>query len=298
MAKQIAKSKNWRDLYRLVILKEETLEEVNSYKLTLLNIYIAISSLIFLVAASVVLLIFFTPIKKMVPGYGDPSEDPAYMELYRKVQDMEKQLVAYEIYTSNFQKMIMGYDSSSAERTEPAIQPSETYTSDFNDSRKPLFMPEANNVNSGNDTSNVFGNPEEMVLLSQTKKVNSLDNLYLVSPVTGSVSSSFDPAIDHYGVDILAPKDTPVKSILDGYVITSDWTLETGNTIGVQHADNLVSFYKHNAVLLKKVGDYIPAGEAIALVGNTGKFSSGPHLHFELWQNGLPINPESYINFK
>jgi murein DD-endopeptidase MepM/ murein hydrolase activator NlpD len=266
--------------------------------LTLLNIYIAISSLIFLVAAIAVVLIFFTPIKTMVPGYGDPSEDPAYMELYRKVQDMEKQLIAYEIYTSNFQKMIMGYDSSSSDQVSPAVQPTKAYTSDLNDNQYQLPTRESGIVIMRGDSGNTYKDPEEMVLLSQTKKVNSLDNLYLVSPVTGTVSSIFDPGIDHYGVDVLAPKDTPVKSILDGYVITSDWTLETGNTIGVQHADNLVSFYKHNAVLLKKVGDYIPAGEAIALVGNTGKFSSGPHLHFELWQNGLPVDPLNYINFK
>lgn len=296
MSEQIAKSRKWRDLYRLVILKEDTLEEVNSYKLTLLNIYIAVSSLIFLVTAVVILVIFFTPAKKMVPGYGDPAEDPAYMELYRKVQDMEKQLVAYEIYTSNFQKMIMGYDSSSAHTSGPAVQPTQTENNHRSEISAGLSQNIDNQAHKNTDSATAA--PGELVMISQAKRINSLANLYLVSPVFGTVSGEFDPAIDHFGVDILAPKDTPVKSILDGYVITSDWTLETGNTIGVQHADNLVSFYKHNAVLLKKVGEYVPAGEAIALVGNTGKFSTGPHLHFELWQNGLPIDPLDYINFK
>jgi len=291
MSEQIAKSRKWRDLYRLVILKEDTLEEVNSFKLTLLNIYIAFSSLIFLVAAVVILIIFFTPAKKMVPGYGDPAEDPAYMELFRKVQDMEKQLVAYEIYTSNFQKMIMGYDSSGVPPSALAVQP--VHAVDDQSGEGHSDMPQVIE-----DQTNTDSAAEELIMISQTKRVSSLDNLYLVSPVSGSVSAEFDPAINHFGIDILAPKDTPVKSILDGYVITSDWTLETGNTIGVQHADNLVSFYKHNAVLLKKVGEYVPAGEAIALVGNTGKFSTGPHLHFELWQNGLPVDPVDYIHFK
>lgn len=296
MAEQLTKSGKWKDLYRLVILREETLEEVGSYKLTLLNIYIALSSLIVLVSLCIVLLIFFTPLKKFVPGYGDPSENPAYMELYRKVQDMEKQLTAYEIYTSNFRKMIMGYDTLDSAQEPPAIVPSELQAYSAVDSEEGIYSspPDPGMEGAGDSSPDTSG---RKVVLSQVGAGNTLNNLYLVPPVTGSVSSGFDAEIGHFGVDILAPKDTPVKAILDGYVITSDWTLETGNTIGIQHRDDLVSFYKHNAVLLKKVGDYIPAGEAIALVGNTGEFSTGPHLHFELWQNGIPVDPSRYINF-
>lgn len=297
MSQQFAKSNKWKDLYRLVILREDTLEEVSSFKLTLLNIYIALSSIVVLVSMIVVLIIFFTPVKKLVPGYGDPSEDKAYMELYRKVQDMEKQLTAYQIYTANFRKMIMGYDTSNAENVRPSVPP------------LGLIEPEQFEQPAYADLGDDFTDVEEdqmgmtdtagrKIVYAQTSNVNTLHNLYLIPPVTGSLSSTFNAEIGHFGVDILAPKDTPVKAILDGYVITSDWTLETGNTIGIQHKNDLVSFYKHNAVLLKKVGDYVPAGEAIALVGNTGKFSTGPHLHFELWQNGVPVDPARYIKFE
>ena len=297
MANQIAKSNKWKDLYRLVILREETLEEVSSYKLTLLNIYIALSSIIVLVSLIVVLLIFFTPIKKLVPGYGNPSEDPAYMELYRKVQDMEKQLTAYQIYTSNFRKMIMGYDTSNYANDPPSVPPQNLMQAE--EGVQYGFMdPEEDLEDQAESSRPMTDTTGRKVVFSQTANLNTLHNLYLIPPVTGSLSSTFNAEIGHYGVDILAPKDTPVKAILDGYVITSDWTLETGNTIGIQHKNNLVSFYKHNAVLLKKVGDYVPAGEAIALVGNTGKFSTGPHLHFELWQNGVPVDPARYIKFE
>jgi murein DD-endopeptidase MepM/ murein hydrolase activator NlpD len=297
MANQIAKSNKWKDLYRLVILREETLEEVSSFKLTLLNIYIAVSSVIVLVSLIVVLLIFFTPLKKLVPGYGDPSEDPAYMELYRKVQDMEKQLTAYQIYTSNFRKMIMGFDTSKFEDAPPAVPPHE-YLRAEERFQEALSGDEAGLEQPGASARDLTDTAGRKVVFAQMANVNTLHNLYLIPPVTGSLSSTFNAEIGHFGVDILAPRDTPVKAILDGYVITSDWTLETGNTIGIQHKNDLVSFYKHNAVLLKKVGDYVPAGEAIALVGNTGKFSTGPHLHFELWQNGVPVDPSRYIKFE
>jgi murein DD-endopeptidase MepM/ murein hydrolase activator NlpD len=112
------------------------------------------------------------------------------------------------------------------------------------------------------------------------------------------VSDHFNPIKKHYGIDLVAPKNTPVKAILDGYVFSSDWTLETGNTVGIVHDNNIISFYKHNAVNLKKAGTYVRAGEAIAIIGNTGILTDGPHLHFELWVDGTPVNPADYFSFK
>ena len=108
----------------------------------------------------------------------------------------------------------------------------------------------------------------------------------VILPVQGIVSSQFRPEIKHYGIDILAPKSSPINAIMDGYVFSSGWDLETGYTIGVQHEGNILSFYKHNSILLKEKGTFVQAGEAIAIIGNTGTHSSGPHLHFELWHSG------------
>jgi murein DD-endopeptidase MepM/ murein hydrolase activator NlpD len=132
---------------------------------------------------------------------------------------------------------------------------------------------------------------------SQASILNEADYRYLMPPISGVISSAFDAKTDHLGVDILAPHDTPVKAIWDGHVITADWTLETGYTIGIQHSNDMVSFYKHNASLLKKTGAFVRAGEAVAIIGNTGKLSSGPHLHFELWLHGKPVDPTNYIDF-
>ena len=124
-----------------------------------------------------------------------------------------------------------------------------------------------------------------------------LQQQLFIAPISGEGSAPFDLDQHHRGIDILAPKDTPVKAIMDGYVFISDWTLETGNTIGIQHVDGLVSFYKHNSSLLKGQGSFVRAGEAIAIIGNTGTLSDGPHLHFELWHNGVALDPAEYINF-
>ena len=126
---------------------------------------------------------------------------------------------------------------------------------------------------------------------------NSISSFFFFTPLKGSVTNIFDPVSRHYGVDIVAAKNEAIKSTLDGTVIISNWTSETGYVIGIQHSNNIVSFYKHNSALLKKAGAYVKAGEPIAIIGNTGELTSGPHLHFELWYNGTPVNPKDYIAF-
>ncbi|MEL6844618.1 MAG: M23 family metallopeptidase, partial [Bacteroidota bacterium] len=142
---------------------------------------------------------------------------------------------------------------------------------------------------------------QEQAMLSRTVNFSPRDRpieqMYFMSPVQGEISAGYMPDKKHFGVDVLAPKNTAIKAAMDGFVITSDWTLETGNTLGIQHANNVITFYKHNSVLLKKVGDYVKSGEAIAIIGNTGTLTDGPHLHFELWHKGKPIDPLDYVGF-
>jgi murein DD-endopeptidase MepM/ murein hydrolase activator NlpD len=125
----------------------------------------------------------------------------------------------------------------------------------------------------------------------------SISNFFFFAPVKGMVTASFKLSQEHYGVDIAAKENEPIKATLDGTVLFAGWTSETGYTIQIQHSNNLVSAYKHNSVLLKKTGQYIKAGEAIAVIGNSGEQTSGPHLHFELWYNGKAIDPQEYIVF-
>ena len=279
------RKRNWHTIYRLVLRKDETLEEVGSYRLTLLNIYILLSSLILVAMGMMAVVIFFTPLKRLVPGYAEPTQHPEYIKLSKKMAALEGELTSYKLYYEHFNQLIRPPDSINA--------PKVAYTSKVVTGKK------------GKETSGKKVNTNEPAKAPNTilnsspgmTILNLADYRYLMPPISGVISSGFDAEIDHLGVDILAPHDTPVKAIWDGHVITADWTLETGYTIGIQHSNDMVSFYKHNATLLKRTGAFVRAGEAVAIIGNTGKMSSGPHLHFELWLQGKPVDPTNYIDF-
>jgi len=269
--------KRYRDPYKIVLLKEETLEEVGSYKLSLLNVYLLVSTILVITAAIVLAIVFFTPLKRLVPGYADITQNREYMTLYNDIRDLEKQVEAQQLYIRRFRAMVMGDSTTGILALSPA-------------GREILKnLPEQKQITSL---------PNPSIPAKSNLSAADIDFLYIVSPVTGAVSKAFAPSEDHFGIDIVAPRNTAVKAILDGYIITSDWTLETGNTIGIQHDNNIVSFYKHNARNLKTLGSFVKAGEAVAIIGNTGELSSGPHLHFELWMEGKPVDPAQFIDFE
>ncbi len=297
MSAENSEEKGWasfkeklRNTYRLVVMNDESFEEVGSYKLSLLNLYVAISAAIVLVVILVSTLIFFTPIKRLVPGYGDASSGDL-LEINRTIANLEKQLKEQKNYTDSFRRMITGDDETESDVKEEKIIEIDSLQA------VPIIK----------EDEILRQEVEEDVQSQQRQKIGSinvssndmpLEQLYFMPPITGVVSEQFMPDKKHYGTDILAPKNTPVKATLDGFVISSDWTLETGNTISIQHSNNLISFYKHNSALLKETGNFIKAGEAVAIIGNTGTLSNGPHLHFELWHKGKPINPEDFITFE
>ena len=194
-------------------------------------------------------------------------------------------MTSYKLYYEHFNQLIRLPDSINASKVN--------YTSKIV-AAKTANLPEIKEINTGEPKTTekpvVRNAPESNIL-------NLADYRYLMPPISGVISSGFDVETNHLGVDILAPKDTPVKAIWDGHVITADWTLETGYTIGIQHNNEMVSFYKHTATLLKRTGAFVRAGEAVAIIGNTGKMTTGPHLHFELWLHGKPVDPTDYIDF-
>jgi len=125
----------------------------------------------------------------------------------------------------------------------------------------------------------------------------AMNDLVLFSPLEGVITTPFNETVEHYGLDIVGKENAPIKSIATGTVLLATWTVETGWVIVLQHNKNLISIYKHNATLFKKAGDLVSNGEVIALMGNSGEFSTGPHLHFEIWCNGTPIDPQEIIAF-
>ena len=280
-----SRKRNWHTIYRLVLRKDETLEEVGSYRLTLLNIYILLSSIIIVAMGLMAMVIFFTPLKRLVPGYAEPSQHPEYMRLTKKITSLEAELSSYKLYYEHFNRLMTMPDSSDA----PPINYTSRLATPKQVSSEEEVQPSTNEP-LRTETAPLNSSPSNSIL-------NLADYRYLMPPISGVISNGFDAETDHLGVDILAPHNTPVKAIWDGHVITADWTLETGYTIGIQHSNDMISFYKHNATLLKRNGSFVRAGEAIAIIGNTGKLTSGPHLHFELWLQGKPVNPSLYIDF-
>jgi murein DD-endopeptidase MepM/ murein hydrolase activator NlpD len=269
-----------------VLRKDETLEEVASYRLTLLNIYILLSSIVIFAMGLMLAGIFFTPLKRLVPGYGEPSQHPDYIRLTKKMETLESELDSYRLYYEHFSRLINLSDSirtpSLEHKPRVTVQPIVPKLAGTSSDSEPLKK----------ETERIVASPAPI-----TSGLHAASYRYLMPPISGVLSSGFDADENHLGVDILAPLNTPVKAIWDGHVIMADWTLETGYTIGVQHSNDMVSFYKHNASLLKRNGAFVRAGEAIAIIGNTGKLTTGPHLHFELWLEGKPVDPTHYIDF-
>jgi murein DD-endopeptidase MepM/ murein hydrolase activator NlpD len=282
-----------KTFYRLVILNNETFEEVGSYRLSLMNLYVSISSLLVGFTLLVVALIVFTPLKRFIPGYGGIGSQRDAYELMIRVDSLERALAANEVYINNFRKML----TDDVEKMENMPKGTIPAAKDSNYNMDPSEAEMKIRAGGGPDFDPNEKNTEGGKAILVSTRNERLESMYLVAPINGSISLAFSFDKKHYGIDILAPKNTPVKACADGFVISSDWTLETGNTIAVQHANNVVSFYKHNSTLLKKVGDRVKSSEAIAIIGNTGEQTNGPHLHFELWQDGKPVNPQEYMRF-
>lgn len=278
-----------RHSYRLVVMNNETFEEVGSYRLTLLNVYILVSTLLVVLAVVVVLAVAFTPLKRYMPGYGEGGDNREELEqLYREVKKLEKQLAAQEEYSTNMRKVLVG-DVETADDVINA-SPGDSLA-EVERSR------EEEQLRQEMELQKVGLAAQKPRTASFSPRDVPLEQMYFNSPVRGEISAGFMADKKHFGVDVLAPRNTAIQAAMDGYIFFSDWTLETGNTIGIQHANNTITFYKHNSALLKKVGSFVKAGEAVALIGNTGTLSDGPHLHFELWYKGNPVDPTEYIKF-
>lgn len=277
--------------YRLVIMRDETFEEVGSYKLNLLNFYLVLSTVVVVVAALVFALIAYTPLKSYLPGQDSVSSVREVIRLNREIDSLTQAMVDWQVLMEAEKNRLLQRMGDAPGDVELATVDSllvvdEPIPAEVDEQlREEVQIDQIGAAMRTGLVDNTFQNKQR------------LEQLFFVAPVTGEISAGFNPSKNHQGVDVLAPRHTPVKSALDGYVFLSDWTLETGNTIGIQHGNNIITFYKHNSSLLKPVGSFVKAGEAIAIIGNTGTLSDGPHLHFELWYNGKAVNPVDYISF-
>ncbi len=289
MAKKVKKGKEIKKKllhkYRLVILNESTFEEKISFKLNRLNVFVTGSLFIITLIGLTILLIAFTPLREYIPGYSSTRLKKQATELTYRTDSLVTVLNYTNRYLDNIRKVLKG-DIENNEINRDSLF--EQYRLDPS-------------------TIDLTPTKEDFILRAQVAledKYNLFERnlessgLVLFSPLNGVLSQSYEAEKKHYAIDIVAPKDTPVKAVADGTVIFAEWTVETGYVIILEHKDGLISVYKHNGSLNKGQGDIVRAGEVLASVGNTGEYTTGPHLHFELWSNGSPMNPLDYIDFK
>lgn len=270
--------------YRLVILNESTFEEKISFKLSRLNVFVTGSLFIIGLIGFTTLLIAFTPLREYIPGYSSTKLKRQATELTYKTDSLVSALNYTNKYLDNIRMVLRGdIENNQINRDslfeQFKIDPS---TVDLSPIREDSMLRAEVALE---DKYNLFEINKEG------------EGLVLFSPVNGTVSQKYDAQNKHYAVDIVAQKDTPVKAVAAGTVIFSEWTTETGYVIIMEHKNGILSVYKHNGSLNKNQGDFVRAGEVIAAVGNTGELTTGPHLHFELWNNGNPENPADYIDF-
>ena len=277
--------------YRIVVYNNETYEEKVHFKLTLMNFFsiVVFSSVLLIIL--VTYLIAFTHLREYIPGYTDVTLNRRVYEMEQRADSLEIVFAQKDLYINNLKKIIMGDDFETDSINSLLTKSSNTDFSKIVDRKSKndsIFRAEYEN-----DTRNNLFNTD---MLNETTADFDLVSFY--TPMEGIVTNHFNRAEKHYGTDIVSDRSSVIKTIANGTVIYSDWTVENGYTIGIQHSGNLLSVYKHNAVLLKETGDFVNAGDAIAIYGNSGSLSTGPHLHFELWHNGTPLNPEDYISFE
>jgi murein DD-endopeptidase MepM/ murein hydrolase activator NlpD len=231
------------------------------------------------------LVIAFSPLREYIPGYTSTNIRRQMVTLNQLSDSLNTELINRERYLQNIKNIIEGRDiDTNTSSNWQRISTQEDITVE----RTPEDSLLREHVEA-EEKFNFFG--------TTSMDNQSVEKLLFFVPVQGLVTQSFNIEEEHYGVDVVTKENELIKSTLNGVVVFSSWTSETGHVIAVQHENNLLSVYKHNSVLLKSQGERVEAGEAVAIIGNSGKWSSGPHLHFEIWYNNNPVDPEQYILF-
>ncbi len=276
--------KRIRFKYKLSFINENTLEEVWSFRLSQLSVFISLGVFAFSLVAFTALIIIMTPIRNYLPGYLDVEVRKEIVQNALRADSLERMIEIQNLYLKNVTGIISGTIELDSIREIDSLA---RIDADFEIPRSPEEEEYVKN----------FEQEEKYNLAVLNTNPLPVDGLFFYKPVNGMISSHYQADIHHFGVDIAAAPKESVLATLGGTVMYAGYDPDQGNVIQLQHKNGFVSVYKHNELLLKEPGEQVVAGEAIALVGNTGKLSTGPHLHFELWYNGKPVNPEDFIVF-
>jgi len=270
--------------YKVVISSEDTFEEKLSFRINKISTFVLFLTYSAIVILATISIVFFTDVRELVPGYSPPKLLNQVIDLSKKADSLEKKINLDTQFYKSIEDVLSG-------NTDTII----------------LRDDISNKINLEEESFSLISpSLQDSVLRKYVEKqdeFNLTENELIVSnktffpPIRGSITQSFNINESHYAIDVAADTGSPVKSVLDGRIIFSEWSIDTGYVIIIDHGDNIISVYKHNSKALKVQNDFVNAGEIIAFSGNQGNLSTGPHLHFELWNNGVPINPEIFLKF-
>jgi murein DD-endopeptidase MepM/ murein hydrolase activator NlpD len=276
-----------RNRYRLVVMNDDTFEEKLSLRSTPLGLTIIITAISIFMIVLVISIVAFTPLRNYIPGYGnDYQVKKQLIELAERTDSLEQVTKQNAQFYENFKRVISGEILADTLLNKPNNE--KNYNNvNLNPSKEDSVL--RNEVESQGKYSLAFNDGKQ--------NKTGISSFFFFTPVKGTITSSFDNKKEHFGVDVAAPENEAIKATLDGTVIFTGWSAETGHVVHLQHNNNLISIYKHNSKLMKKQGQYVKAGDVIAIIGNTGEQSTGTHLHFELWYNGKAVDPQDYMAF-
>lgn len=281
-----------RKSFRLVIMHEDNFEEKVQMKLNMLNGLTVLTLGTLLIITLTAVTIIYTPIRQYIPGYTDPKLRKDLQDAYFKMQSIESDLKARD----EMIKGLLQKDHPTTKLSNHVEDKRAFYTNTDSIERTFPQLTQTEKSIQNYIEKEIFYDLDPNKLVGSDRTLNYYQSICF-KPVQGSVTRTFDSDKGYFGIDVLTKTNEPVKVIMDGTVILSTWTTDGGYIIAVQHANNLVSIYKHNAALLHKIGDHVKAGDVIAIVGKSGSENNNPSLYFELWQNGKAIDPQNFVKF-
>lgn len=271
--------------FRLTLVEDDTHDKVWSKKFTRIGALVTAVTVIVVTIATIFCVIAFTPIRTLIPGYPDARSKHDAIKNAITIDSLENVLTKWELYSENLRRVVDGQeplkiDSLMEVRKNPAAEAGDSRELAEKDSllRKEVADEDRFDIKPG------------------SARTLPIEGMHFFTPLKGVVSQGYDKALHPY-IDITAPGNSVVMSVLDGTVISAGWNDTEGYTIRIQHEGDIISVYKHNQKLLKETGDKVTAGTPIAVLGGTGSTSDGDHLHFELWHKGEAVDPTKYISF-
>ena len=271
--------------YKVVVSSEDTFEEKFAFKASKINVFVLMLVYSVILISFTISIVFFTQLRELVPGYSSSDLLNRAIYLTQKTDSLERQIELNNKFYKSIEDVLSGKTDKFIERDNIPI--------DSSLNEKNFFS-----ISPNSEDSILRNYVDSQDKFNLTKNELVIENKMFFSPIKGDITQTFNFEENHFAIDIAADIGTPVKSILDGKILFSEWSVDTGHVIIVDHGDNIVSVYKHNSKSLKEQNDFVQAGEVIAYSGNQGSLSSGPHLHFELWKNGTPIDPEPLLNLQ